>query len=124
MSPCRAQCCIAERDGFAQAWTTDALRVHAIESAWMARVHSATIYCYDLPAAGFEAWPDASGQWFAEHDVEPVDVLPLTDLLGLHAVAGIELRVVPSLWRVHDLAVSNRWEFSIVRMRNAQPRQA
>jgi hypothetical protein len=35
----------------------------------------------------------------------------------------IELRLVPSLWPLHDLAVSDRWDFSIVRMRNARPRE-
>ena len=29
---------------------------------------------------------------------------------------------MPSLWPLHDLAVSDRWDFSIVRMRNAAPR--
>ena len=49
-------------------------------------------------------------------------VEPVGDLLAAHAGAGIELRIVPSLWPLHDLAVSDRWDFSIVRMRNARPR--
>jgi hypothetical protein len=44
------------------------------------------------------------------------------DLLDEHVAAGIELRAAPSLWPLHDLAVSDRWDFSIVRMRNALPR--
>ena len=44
------------------------------------------------------------------------------DLLGAHAAAGIELRFAPTLWPAHDLAVSDDWDFSIVRMTNAQPR--
>ena len=38
-----------------------------------------------------------------------------------HVEAGIELRLVPSLWPLHGLAVSDRWGYSIVRMRNAAP---
>jgi hypothetical protein len=112
----------AQQADFAEAWVTTARRVHAIESVWLDRVRTTTIYRYDLPSDAFAPWPDASGQWIAEHNVEPVGVSVLTDLLALHAAAGIELRIVPSLWPVHDLAVSDRWDFSIVRMRNAQPR--
>ncbi len=58
----------------------------------------------------------------ADHAVVPVAIQPVGDLLAAHAAAAIELRVVPSLWPLHDLAVSDRWDFSIVRMGNAQPR--
>jgi hypothetical protein len=112
----------AERVAFEAAWVTTAARVHVIEHAWLARLSTATVYRYELPADAFEPWADASGQWFATVEVRPVDVTPVTDLLGLHATAGIELRIVPSLWPLHDLAVSDRWDFSVVRMRNARPR--
>ena len=46
----------------------------------------------------------------------------LDDLLALHAEAAIELRVVPSLWALAELAVSDDWEYSLVRMANAVPR--
>ena len=62
------------------------------------------------------------GAMFQERAVEPVAVTAREDLLQLHRCAGIELRLVPSLWPVHDLAVSEAWDFSMVRMRNAQPR--
>ena len=44
------------------------------------------------------------------------------DLLGVHAAAGIELRLCTSLWPIHDAAVSDRWDFSTVGMRYAQRR--
>jgi hypothetical protein len=69
----------------------------------------------------FRPWPDASGQWISESVVEPIAVDDVGDLLERHADAAIELRVVPSLWPVHDLAVSDRWDYSIVRMSNARP---
>ena len=113
-----------DHDAFAAAWTTTARRVHAIEGLWLDRMRTTTIYRYDLPVEDFSPWPDASGQWLAEHDVEPLSVTALPDLLGLHVTAGIELRIVTSLWPLRDLAVSDRWDFSLVRMHNAQPRRA
>jgi len=101
---------------------TTARRVHGTELAWLERMRTTALYRYDLPAAAFEPWAAASGQWITHQDVEPVSVTPLGDLLAAHVDGGIELRLAPSLWPLHDLAVSGAWEFSIVRMANAQPR--
>jgi len=111
-----------ERAAFEDAFTTTAPRVHAIELGWLARMRAVELFRYSLPADHFVPWPAASGQWIAEGEIAPVAVDPVGDLLAAHADAGIELRLVPSLWPIHDLAVSDRWDFSIVRMRNAQPR--
>ncbi len=110
--------------GFRSAWTTDAHRVHAIELGWLDRMRTTTLYRYDFADHDFAPWPDASGQWFTDQPVEPIAVVQLGDLLELHVAAEIELRAVPSLWPLHDHAVSDDWDFSIVRMRNAQPRLA
>jgi hypothetical protein len=112
----------AERPAFEAAFTTTARRVHAMEAGWLARVRSVELFRYTFAGGDFAPWADATGQWVADHAVEPVAVEPVGDLLAAHAAAPIELRVVPSLWPLHDLAVSDRWDFSIVRMRNAQPR--
>jgi hypothetical protein len=71
----------------------------------------------------FDPWPDASGQWISGTVVEPVDLLPIKDLLACHVSASVELRITPDLWRLRDVAVSKMWDFSIVRMSNAAPRR-
>ena len=113
-----------EADVFRAAFHTTAPRVHGIELGWLERMRTAVLFAYELDAADFRPWPAASGQWISTHTVEPRRVQPLGDLLATHVTAGIELRAVPSLWPLHDLAVSGRWDFSIVRMANAQPRPA
>ena len=114
----------AETARFRAAWTTTAARVHAVEHRWFDRMRTTTLFRYDLPADDFAPWPEASGQWFADVTIEPVAVVRLPDLVTLHTDAGIELRLVPSLWPLRDLAVSDEWDFSIVRMHNAAPRPA
>lgn len=113
-----------ERAAFRAAFTTTADRVHAIELAWLDAVRTTVLYRYTLDAAPFVPWTAAAGQYVASIAVEPIAVEPLGDLLALHADTGIDLRLVPDLWPLHDLAVSDRWDFSIVRMRNAHPRVA
>ena len=83
---------------------------------------STVLYRYELDAADFAPWNDASGQWICLHEVEPLSVAPIGDLRALHDEAGIELRIVASLWPLHDLARRGPWDFSTVRMTNARAR--
>jgi hypothetical protein len=108
---------------FRATFGTSAARVHATESSWLATIRAARVFRYDFDAEPFRPWSEANGQWIATCPVEPVEVTPIGDLLALHADAGIELRLVPDLWPLHDLAVSDRWDFSIVRMHNARRRR-
>lgn len=112
----------ADETAFAERLSTTARRVHAIESVWLDRMRAADVYCYEFDAASFEPWEAATGQWISAGEITPLSVTPVGDLLGAHAAASIELRIVPSLWPLHDVAMRGEFEFSIVRMHNAQPR--
>ncbi|MEZ5249161.1 MAG: hypothetical protein R2713_08100 [Ilumatobacteraceae bacterium] len=75
-----------------------------------------------LRRIGFRRWADASGQWVADVAVEPLGVERFDDLIGRHVSADIELRAVPDLWPLRDLAVRGPWDFSIVRFQSAKAR--
>jgi hypothetical protein len=111
----------AERPGYEAAFATPAPRIHVIEVAWLERIRTVELYRYDLPADTFQPWEEAFGQFISQVDVVPLSVRPVGDLLAAHERAGIELRAVESLWPVRALAISHDWNFSIVRMANAQP---
>ena len=106
---------------FQSAFCTTASRIHAIECRWLNAFSKARLYRYTLPAESFVSWPEATGQWISHSTLRPTNVVPIEGLLELHGAAGIELRIVPNLWPLHDLAVSGPWDFSIVRMSNALP---
>ena len=97
-------------------------RVHAIEAAWLDRVRSARVYAYSLPEGTFRPHASVGGYWLSTTAVEPLEVVPLGDLLARHADAGIELRIVPSLWPLWDRVVGSTLEFSGIRLANAAPR--
>ncbi|HVE19290.1 MAG TPA: hypothetical protein VNB52_09400 [Ilumatobacteraceae bacterium] len=111
-----------QRAAFEARFTTSARRIHAIESEWLERMRSVKIYRYELDAAAFSPWEEANGQWISATEVMPSSVTPIGDLLAAHAAAGIELRLVPSLWPLHDVVRDSGFDFSIVRMHNAQAR--
>lgn len=110
-----------ERLVFESAFHTTAPSLHAFELGWLERVQMARLFRYQFDALSFSP-SDASGQWISGEPVEPVAVEPVGDLIDAHVTAGIELRVVPSLWPLHDAVQTDRWDFSIVRLRNAARR--
>ncbi|HEY4608879.1 MAG TPA: hypothetical protein VIH06_06735 [Ilumatobacteraceae bacterium] len=107
---------------FRSRFTTSARRLHAIESGWYERMCKAQVYRYEFDADGFEPWEQANGQWISDREVVPSAVEPVGDLIDAHHSAGIELRLTPSLWPLHDVALERQFDFSVVRMHNAQPR--
>jgi hypothetical protein len=111
-----------QRAEFEARFTTSARRMHAIESEWLERMRSVQIFRYELDSAAFSPWEEANGQWISAAEVMPSSVTPIGDLLAAHAAAGIELRLVPSLWPLHDVVRDSGFDFSIVRMHNAQAR--
>ncbi|MFN2472284.1 MAG: DUF6886 family protein [Gaiellaceae bacterium] len=96
-------------------------RVHAIESAWLARMREARVVAYRMPEKTFEPHAEVGGYWLSRVPVEPVELVELGDLLERHAEAEIELRVLPSLWPLWNRVTRSTLEFSGLRLRNAQP---
>ncbi len=108
---------------FRQTFCTTAARVHAIELSWLPILQSTVLFRYRFDRSAFRPWPEASGQWITDVAVEPIEVEPFDDLIGRHVKADIELRAVPDLWPLRDLAAKGPWDFSIVRFQRARARR-
>jgi hypothetical protein len=96
--------------------------VVAIEHAWWERVRSARLYCYRLPPDTFEPRDPCAGYYVSRTPVAPIDVRVIDDCLGELIARGVEVRLLPNLWRLHDVVVASTLQFSIIRMRNALSR--
>jgi hypothetical protein len=93
-----------------------ARRVHVIEGAWLERMRSTRVFAYRMPPDTFEPWDRF---WVSRTTVEPLELVELGDLLGLHAAAGIELRIAPELLMLWDRVANSTLDFSGIRLRNA-----
>ena len=98
-----------------------ASRVHAVEGAWLERMRAAQVVAYRLPEETFAPDPEVGGYWLSRTPVVPMEVVQLGDLFALHAEAGIELRIVESLWPLWNRVTDSTLEFSGVRLHNAAP---
>lgn len=96
--------------------------VVAIESAWLDRVRQARLFCYQFADAGFTCVDQCAGYFQSVSAVEPVGVEVIDDCLAAIAARGVEIRVMSSLWDLHDAMVESTVSYSMIRMRNASPR--
>jgi hypothetical protein len=97
--------------------------VVAIEQAWFERVRSSRLYCYHLPPDTFECIDECAGYFVSRVPVTPACVEVFDDVLSELLRRGVDLRIVPNLWPLRDAVVSSSLQFSIIRMRNALPRE-
>ncbi len=63
-----------------------------------------------------------AGYWVSEQEVRVAEVRRVDDCFTALAARDVELRLTSSLWPYADAVVAAAGEFSIIRMRNAQPR--
>jgi RimJ/RimL family protein N-acetyltransferase len=96
--------------------------VVAFESGWLPRVQATRLYCYHLPDATFECTDRCAGYFVSREAVVPSRVEALDNVLDALTSQGVEVRLLPSLWPLHDAVLASTLSYSIIRMRNAQPR--
>jgi hypothetical protein len=95
--------------------------VLAFEYAWLDRVRSTRLFCYQLPSQSFELADACAGYFVSCMPVVPLSVRVVDDCLSELGRRGVEVRVMSNLWRLHDEVASSTLGYSMIRMRNAAP---
>ena len=95
-----------------------AARVHVTEASWLARIQACRLYAYRLPVPSFRPH-EVGGYWVSDEQVDAIDQVVTSDLIGRHAAAGIELRITPSIWPFWQRVTRSTVEYSGLRLRNA-----
>jgi hypothetical protein len=107
----------------AQRFLGERTAVVAIERGWLERVRSCRLYCYAVPTETFLCMDDCAGYFVSQVAVVPTSVNIIVDAAAELERLGVELRIVPTLWPLRDAVVASSLQFSIIRMRNARPRE-
>jgi hypothetical protein len=93
--------------------------VVAVENAWFERLRACRLYRYHLNAESFTCIDANAGYFVSRAPVTPTRVDAIEDPFGELARQGVEVRLVPSLWELHDAIAASSVHFSMIRMRNA-----
>ncbi len=103
---------------------SDTQSVVAIEQAWLPAVRDTRLHVYEFDACGFVLEDAIAAYWVSTRAAAPIAHREIADPLTELVARGVELRVLSSLWPLRDAVVASTLGFSIIRMRNAQPRGA
>lgn len=101
---------------------SDTQSVVAIEPAWLPVLRSARLHVYEFATHDFELEDAIAAYYVSSGAVVPISHREVTDPLIELVARAVELRVLSSLWPLRDAVVASTLGFSIIRMRNAQPR--
>lgn len=95
--------------------------VVVIESAWLLRVQEHSLYQYEFDPQGFDSVDKISGYWISRKPVVPIAETRIDDILGALSKHDVELRIMPSLWKLREEVINSTLGYSIIRMNHAQP---
>jgi hypothetical protein len=112
----------ADRDRFLR--DAGAATVLAVEARWRERIAACRLYLYHLPPETFHCADANAGYHVSRRAVVPKAVTVISDLAGAIRARNAELRVLDELWSLREAVIASSLEFSIIRMRNAAPREA
>jgi hypothetical protein len=97
--------------------------VAAIESIWLERVRQCRLFCYHLPADTFERVDECAGYFVSRSPVVPVHVEAFDNVISELPRRRVEVRIEANLWPLRDAVIGSTLLFSMIRMRNALPRE-
>lgn len=96
-------------------------RVIAVESCWLSRIHEQRLIRYEFDPQPFQLQDGIAGYWVTRLPVRPIAESLIANVLEELLRHSVEMRIMPSLWKLREAVIRSTLEFSIIRMRNAQP---
>jgi hypothetical protein len=95
--------------------------VIAIEKKWVSIIKKTTLYKYEFNSKDFVLEDECAGYYVSETTQKPISVTTINNILDELLKYNIELRILPSLWKIREGVIKSSLDFSIIRMRNATP---
>jgi hypothetical protein len=100
---------------------TSAKHVVAIEAVWLPEIKKHCLYQYEFDREGFTCVDEVAGYWISRKPVVPIAETRIDDVLSALLEHDVELRTMPSLWKLREAVINSTLGFSIIRMHKAQP---
>ena len=98
---------------------TDAKVVIAIEKKWIPIIQSTVLHKYEFDSKDFVLDDKSAGYYISEKPQKPIAVTIIDNILKELLKYDVELRIMPSLWKIREEVIKSTLDFSIIRMQNA-----
>ncbi|MGE7112121.1 DUF6886 family protein [Lysinibacillus sp. NPDC047702] len=103
--------------------SASASHVIVIESKWFETMKNTTLYLYEFDIHGFTLQDQVAGYYTSETTQLPIAKFEVENLFEELFKLHVEVRVVDSLWDIYDNIQKTTLNWSMCRMRFAQPRK-
>ncbi len=100
---------------------TTAKHVIAIETRWFPKIQKHCLYQYEFDSKVFTLVDEIAGYWILRKPVIPLTETKIDDILSALLEHDVELRIMPSLWKLREAVINSTLAYSIIRMNKAQP---
>lgn len=105
-----------------RSYLSTASHVVVIERKWFEVLKNTKLYLYEFDSREFILQDDNAGYYISERAQMPIAIFELDDVYQALLVRNVELRIVDSLWDIYDEIQQTTLNWSMCRMRFAQPR--
>ncbi len=120
---CFSSCAATSDEDRARFLSSGAERVICIQADDLPASLTRPLTVYEFDPAPFVIVDDNAGHWIARVPVKPLGQVLLANGVAEIVRLGVELRVLPALWPIRDAVIQSTLAFSVIRIRNAKPRQ-
>jgi hypothetical protein len=93
----------------------------AIETRWLPKIQKQCLYQYEFDLRDFTLVDKIAGYWISRKSVIPVAEKKIDNILSALLEHDIELRIMPSLWKLREAVINSTLAYSIIRMNKAHP---
>jgi len=100
---------------------TSAKHVIAVEARWLTKIQKQCLYQYEFESLGFTLADEIAGYWISRKPVIPIAETKIDNILATLLEHDVELRIMPSLWKLREAVINSTLAYSIIRMNKAQP---
>ena len=95
----------------------------AVENAWYQKIQNTTLYCYEFPTTHFQVADEGAGYYISYETINPISISRIVNPLEELEKRKVEVRFMPNLWPLADEIIKSSLQYSLIRMRNAKPRE-
>ncbi|CAM4418028.1 hypothetical protein L1N85_26015 [Paenibacillus alkaliterrae] len=97
-------------------------KIIVVENQWLECIRNVKLYMYTFPDETFKLFEEAktAGYYISHHEITPIKVEQVEDLIGKLVSENIELRFTPDLYPIRNKVVASTLDFSIIRFSNAK----
>jgi hypothetical protein len=99
---------------------TSARHVVAVEAGWLHEIQKKYLYRYEFDPKGFILVDEVAGYWISRKAVIPIAETKIEDILTALLEHDVELRIMPSLWKLREAVINSTLGYSIIRMNKAK----